>query len=753
MTGQKHETPAVADGEGFDRSSYGGDKTHGSRKVAKTDAETFVASLFAWSPGWTQIQALKRAVASFRPASDPVPDVTGKRDLYVNACPQREERGTGSQGRTADGDAGFLATLWADLDRAGEPGHKGTGKLWAVDDIRRLSEWLPVKPTVAVDSGGGWHLWFRLDVPLEFGTDGLAEVTLARWGRWWRETVATEFDRQVDAVFNPGRIMRIPGTVNTKEGVERPARILKAYPERSVSLDDLDFLPSPTPDRRTTSPKVDDERPGDRYNRDATVDAMIALLEGEGFHGAQRKGGRVDLTRSGKNRRDGHSVTVWSDATVTFWSSAPDGLPGAVELRDRKHEASGTYDPFGLYAALKHRGDTSEAARELARENGPPPTHVVTSSKADAGEPPDHEPIDLRELMSGEPPDEEWCAEPVLPARKLTGFVAARGEGKSLFALDIAARKAAGVEVLGQHAGPPIHVVYLDQEMGPDDLFERLADLGWTPDHPKFGTLVEHLHYYQLVTIPPLDTEEGGIEFEKIIERHAAELAVIDTVSRVISGDENASEPFLALFRNTEMRLKRRGVTVARLDHLGKDHKKGSRGASAKEDALDVVWQLKETGLGSLTLTRTKGRAVWIPATVHIDRRTTNGILEHTIPDEPAPEWLVGLVRTIDRLGLADDAGVNVIQKTLQASGDGRRRSQIAQAVKFRKGRAKGGNHPGTTLREPPPEPPGTTPQETQQTQGKNAGNHPGNRPELVVVPKSIPMDGNHLTGDSEEAS
>lgn len=342
------------------------------------------------------------------------------------------------------------------------------------------------------------------------------------------------------------------------------------------------------------------------------------------------------------------------------------------------------------------------------------------------------EPVDLHALMTSEPPTEEWCVEPVLAARKLTGIVSRRGVGKSLLALDLAARKAAGLPVLDQPAGPPTHVLYLDQEMGPDDLWERLNDLGWTPDHPAFETMAAHLHYYQLVDLPPLDTAEGGEALEELVDQHNAELVVIDTVSRVVEGDENSNDTFQALARHTEIRLRRRGVTLARLDHLGKDATKGSRGASSKEDYVDIVWQLTESA-GTLQLTLTKGRQAWLPPVVSLRRTVTNGIVSHEMPDVVAPQWLVDLVYLIDGLGLPADAGVPTVQKALQEKGQGRRRSDIAKAVRFRKGRAKNpGNTPGTPPLEHLSEHPGTPTPETPPDQELFDGNTYRNTREQV---------------------
>ena len=357
------------------------------------------------------------------------------------------------------------------------------------------------------------------------------------------------------------------------------------------------------------------------------------------------------------------------------------------------------------------------------------------------------QPVDLRLLMTGDRPDEEWMVEPILPAGKLCGIVSKRGEGKSLLMLDIAASRAAGLPTLNQTKGDPVHVVYVDMEMGPDDLYERLADLGYLPDHPAFGPLVDHLHYYQLVALPPLDTEEGGMALEEIVERHDAQLVIIDTVSRVVTGAENDAEPYRELFRHTETRLKRRRVTLARLDHLGKDKERGSRGSSAKEDPLDVVWHLTHTVTGAIELTLTKGRQGWIPRIVTIHKEEDNGVLRHVIHQEVAEQWLLDLVERIDRLDLPVTLGVNKTFQALKEAGMGGNRKHVSQAVRFRKGRPQSGTKLlGTTQNAKTVPVTSTTryhPQETLTNIDLSSGTTPGTT--LVpVVPVDPPSKGGY---------
>lgn len=333
-----------------------------------------------------------------------------------------------------------------------------------------------------------------------------------------------------------------------------------------------------------------------------------------------------------------------------------------------------------------------------------------------------HEPVDLDELLAGDPPTEEWYVEPLLPKGKLIGITSAAGHGKSLLLLDIACKKATGEAILEQGPGEPEHVVYLDMEMGPDELYDRLNDLGYDREHAYWPTLVEHLHYYQLIALPPLNTEEGGHALEEIIDRHQATFLVIDTLARVIAGNENDAEPYQELFRHTETMLKRRALTLARLDHLGKDISKGSRGSSAKVDGLDVVWQMEQLIQGTMQFKRVKGRQVWVAEHTTIHRIDTAGTVYHTTDVEPVSQKILDLVALLDGLQIDPATGANAIQKILKAAGIGKKRVDLLQAVKFRKNR----NHPGTT----PGNQFGNQAELTPETPLLQ-GNHPGNHSEL----------------------
>lgn len=209
--------------------------------------------------------------------------------------------------------------------------------------------------------------------------------------------------------------------------------------------------------------------------------------------------------------------------------------------------------------------------------------------------------LDWHEVLDPNRPPAEWLCEPFLEAGKQAALFAEAKAGKSLLALEIACGVATGRAVLGNPARPPRHVLYIDHENSQDDLADRLRKLGYGADE------LARLHYASFPPTAALNTPAGGKEVAALASAYDADLVIIDTLSRVIEGSENDSEPYHAFYRYTGQLLKAAGIAMLRLDHSGKDGSRGMRGSSAKTSDVDSVWELKADG-DVLTLRRTHAR-------------------------------------------------------------------------------------------------------------------------------------------------
>lgn len=356
---------------------------------------------------------------------------------------------------------------------------------------------------------------------------------------------------------------------------------------------------------------------------------------------------------------------------------------------------------FAAYTLLDHDGDASEAARgarELKdgpresrpRQEGDPfgrslpstPDDLLTHDEAELEEPgPDDDlpiPIDWEQFWSREAPDEDWLVEPLLARGRQTALFAGAKVGKSLLMLEVAAALATGGKALNQATGEPVHVVYADYEMTEDDLFERLESLGYGPDDD-----LSHLHYYLLPSLAPLNTDQGGWDFIRICERHGAQAAIIDTFGRSLDGEENANDTYLAFYRYCGMRLKQRGIALARLDHSGKDATKGQRGGSAKDGDVDIVWQL-EPMEGGVRMRRTRARMSWVPETVTLNR-IDDGVLRHVVVDGGMyPAGTKDMAELLDRLDVPITLSARKASKMVRDAGEKGSDAVIRGAQKFR---------------------------------------------------------------------
>ena len=336
----------------------------------------------------------------------------------------------------------------------------------------------------------------------------------------------------------------------------------------------------------STTNILTEEGPASRY---CAATTWPELLRADGWTQAHTdRTGETHWVRPGKDTREGTSATTgWQgkDILKVFTTSIP-GLP------------AGAYTRFGYTAAMHHNSDRSAFAKKLLQEgNALIPVEQPTKT--------DNILINWQEFWTQSFPEEDWLIKPLIPRNQLVVIFAPGGTGKSLLALYIAAGLATGRDIFGiEHE--PISVLYMDYEMQQAQLYERLTAMGYN-NH----TDLTRLHYASLPPIASLDTPEGAKEVCDLARTCQAELVIIDTFSRAVEGAENDADTVRNFYRWTALKLKTEGRSLLRIDHAGKDLKKGARGTSAKNDDVDLVWQMTRAG-DEVRLVPTKKRHTWI---------------------------------------------------------------------------------------------------------------------------------------------
>jgi len=295
--------------------------------------------------------------------------------------------------------------------------------------------------------------------------------------------------------------------------------------------------------------------------------------------------------------------------------------------------------------------------------------------------------IEWSEFWDAELDEQEWLLEPLFAQRRAHALYAGAKSGKSYVVLAACAALATGRPFLDKPAGEPVDVLYCDFEMTLEDLRDRLSEFGYGPDDD-----LSHLHYALLPSLPPLDTEAGGIALRDAAVAVGAKLVVIDTTSRVIQGDENDADTMRAFYRFTGMLLKQALIAWVRLDHSGKDAGKGQRGSSAKNDDVDVVIRLERTEAG-VKLTATHRRMSWFPEETSLTISEEQGTVTFALPiSATGGGWPAGpkdVADNLERLGAPLDISQRAAVALLQEHGCGAGREKVKAALKHRRQRAE----------------------------------------------------------------
>jgi putative DNA primase/helicase len=276
--------------------------------------------------------------------------------------------------RGSEADSQELVGLWADIDIAG-PGHK-TNKVLPPDETEArkiITESGLPEPTVWVHSGGGLYPWWLLQNPARpNGEDGMDEAKILVQG--WQKIIAHSASKlgyhYGTEVGDLARVLRIPGTVNRKAGLERPCTILE-WGARSYGLEELASamveglgqIPAlPTQHEFQTANAAREAavtsgilRPGDDFNDRQT---WQSILVPHGWEWVFQRGTTWHLRRPGK--REGTSATIGhstdgEDRLYVFTSST-------------EFEPNVPYTKFAAYTLLEHRGDYAAASRALRAE-------------------------------------------------------------------------------------------------------------------------------------------------------------------------------------------------------------------------------------------------------------------------------------------------------------------------------------------------------------------------------------------------
>ena len=239
-------------------------------------------------------------------------------DIYFGVHPSRTRKSPSQ--RTLESDVAAINCLFADIDGKSFPG----GKTAAASHIKSLFP----RPTVIIDSGGGYHCYWILQDPFILDTPLKEEVAKALQIRW------VPYVKGDKAVHDLARILRAPGTQNYKYS---PPRHVRTVYENLDNLYDLDELETLLP--------TDEHRGGDEEEEDEDLEPVYPKPVHPNSLSLREIVTRAQQTRDGEKfkslwRRQDDEYESTSEADLAFCSILAFWTGGDAEKIDALFRAS-----------------------------------------------------------------------------------------------------------------------------------------------------------------------------------------------------------------------------------------------------------------------------------------------------------------------------------------------------------------------------------------------------------------------------
>jgi len=317
-----------------------------------SEIREWLERLYGQSPGFFGITAFAGgrprrtqwfATSALDAAEKVIVKYADKADLYLSVGTHSEPQPT----RGGESTIISIPGLWSDLD-IGEVGHKPASLPNPLneDDALSIVAGLP-EASMLMHSGGGLQaFWIFENGPWVFSDaedKAKAKKAIQEWANLLEEK-GKELGFHVDKVADLARILRVPGSVNHKEGLKRPVQI-RWSDKPGHDVDELTAFGIPDSHQYESDPKpVEDNFPLS-WNEILAPHGYIQCDDNK-------------WARPGKDCSEGISLSIadFSPFVITNWSESDDNLPVGRGTKLTK---------LRLYALLNHDGNIEKAKKSL----------------------------------------------------------------------------------------------------------------------------------------------------------------------------------------------------------------------------------------------------------------------------------------------------------------------------------------------------------------------------------------------------
>lgn len=241
-----------------------------------------------------------------------------------------------------------------------------------------------------------------------------------------------------------------------------------------------------------------------------------------------------------------------------------------------------------------------ESVKKIELERRNKSTNQTTNSNDSSTYP---ELIKISDLLQLEIPDQEWIVENLIPKGGIAILSGKPKVAKSWLTLDMALNIAIGIPFLGKFKTEASNILYISMDEGIFLTAKRAQQFITENEQPK-------LIYTQWPDLK-LDSFDKLPLLKQIVQSERVGLVIIDSLRRVISGDENDSRVINRL-QHSFKSLMDLGVTIFSIHHQTKDYMginrsglEKLRGSSDIGAMVDTHLMLEKTKNGQLKLTQT----------------------------------------------------------------------------------------------------------------------------------------------------
>jgi len=577
-----------------------------------------------WGYFWTLDRATSKKVTHWLPTdkASQAPN-SAKLDTYFGVNPTAAAKN--QHERALLGDVVAVNCLFAEFD-----GKDYSSK----DDALRYVESLQPEPSIIIDSGGGYHLYWMLKDTFEIRNDQERQYirdVLARW---------VEFVKG-DVVKDLARVLRVPGTHNYKPeyGPKAPLVTYVSFDlTRQYALEELARLLPPV-EEKTAAPKpqspllltdgelitrIRNSRQGTKFG------ALFDRGEIVGYKSQSEADAALCSILIGWTQGDTSQADRLFRQSALFrpekWDSARGASTyGALTLDFSLSNATWFYEPHAP-TATNMPPLPEEPPWEYPETLPPSPATEVPYMPQ--SEQPKVESAGWRWLTLtdayAERPAREYVVEKLLPIPSLSALYGAPGGLKTMLVMDMAMAILAGHPFLDplpgmERVSPFITttcpIMWVDVDNGERRSLDRMKALAGARGLPEDAPF----YFVSFPTPPFVASKLDSVDF--IIENAIAgevKLVVFDNLGTISGGADENSAQMVEVMSGLRQIAERANCAVVVIHHRNKGNaigntRKGNslRGHSSIEGALDLALLVDRTeGEDVVTIESTKTRDI-----------------------------------------------------------------------------------------------------------------------------------------------